>query len=130
MKCMIRDNTSIGGKFNNSAFSRALLQYRNTKDRDTGKSPAEFLLGRQLRDYLLIPRKNLVGRDWKNLRKQREGTLAVRGARLKEQWSQNVKTLKPLSPGDTVYIQNQTGNNPLQWDKTGVVLESRGNDSL
>ena len=67
MKCMIRDNTSIGGKFNNSAFSRAFLQYWNTRDRDTGKSPAEFLLGRQLRDYLPIPRENLVGGTGRSL---------------------------------------------------------------
>ena len=47
---------------------------------------------------------------------------------MKEQWSQNVRTLKPLHPGDTLYIQNQTGNNPLRWNKTGVVLMSEGYD--
>ena len=128
VKRMIRDNTTLGGKFNNSKFSRALLQYRNTKDRDTGKSPAEFLLGRRLRDFMPIPKENLVGSEWKNLARQREIALSARGVQLKEQWSQNVRTLKPLIPGDTVFIQNQTGNNPLRWDKTGVVLEAKGYD--
>ena len=128
IKRMIRDNTTLGGKFDIAKFSRALLQYRNTKDRDTGKSPAEFLLGRRLRDFIPVPKENLVGTAWRKLAKHRELALADRGAQLKEQWSQNVKTLKPLSPGDTVFIQNQTGNSPLRWDKTGVVLEAKGYD--
>ena len=35
MKRLIRDNVTMTGKLDTVKFSRALLQYRNTKDRDT-----------------------------------------------------------------------------------------------
>ena len=40
------------------------------------------------------------------------------------QWSEHTKSLPPLQPGTHVYLQNQTGNRPKHWDKTGVVAES------
>ena len=42
MKRLIRDNVNLDDSLNNVNFSRAILQYRNTKDRDTRKSPAKF----------------------------------------------------------------------------------------
>ena len=36
MKRLIRDNVNLDGSLHNANFSRAILQYRNTKDRDTG----------------------------------------------------------------------------------------------
>ena len=109
-------------------FSRALLMYRNTKDKDTGVSPAEFLLGRQLRDFLPVSKEKILGQKWNDLAKQREEALADRGARLKERWSQNVKALPKLQCGDKVIIQNQLGNRPRQWHKTGVVYRFKGYD--
>ena len=31
--------------------------------------------------------------------------------------------LKPLAVGDQVHIQNQYGNHPTRWDKTGIVMQ-------
>ena len=39
-----------------------------------------------------------------------------------------VRQLPPLLLGDSVFVQNQTGNSPKRWDKRGVVVESEGND--
>jgi len=39
--------------------------------------------------------------------------------------TEHTKRLLPLSIGDNVRIQNQTSPHPLQWDKTGVVIEVR-----
>ena len=36
-----------------------------------------------------------------------------------------IAPLPPLTIGDCVMIQNQTGPNPTKWDKTGVVVEVR-----
>ena len=35
MKWIIRDNVTMTGKLDTAKFFRALLQYRNTRDRDT-----------------------------------------------------------------------------------------------
>ena len=42
-----------------------------------------------------------------------------------ERWSEHTKSLTPLKVGDMVRIQNQTGNFPTKWDKTGCVVEVR-----
>ena len=39
------------------------------------------------------------------------------------------KQLTPLLEGDTVSVQDQTGNSPRRWSKTGQVLEFLENDS-
>ena len=77
MKRLIRDNVTITGKLDTIKFSCALLQYRNTKDRDTGKSPAEFLLGRTLRDFLPRSKEQLMNSTWHRLADQREAALII-----------------------------------------------------
>ena len=42
-----------------------------------------------------------------------------------EKWSEHTKRLPPLIIGDHVRIQNQTGQHPTRWDKTGSVIEVR-----
>ena len=127
-KRMIRDNVTLLGKADTPEFSRALLQYRNTKDRDTGISPAEFMLGRQLRDFLPTSKQKILGQKWIDLGKQQERALADRGCRLKERWSTHAKELPELKQGDRVLIQNQLGNRPRQWHKTGTVFKVNGFD--
>ena len=51
-KRLILDNVQGDGRLDSVRLTRALLQYRNTPDRASGMSPAELLLGRQLRDFL------------------------------------------------------------------------------
>ena len=41
-----------------------------------------------------------------------------------ERWTEHTRFLPPLSVGDHVRIQNQVGNHPNKWDKTGVVVEA------
>ena len=62
MNRLIRDNINLDGSLDYTKFSRAILQYRNTRDRDTGKPSAKFLMGRQLRDFLPKPKEKLVGK--------------------------------------------------------------------
>ena len=128
MKRLVRDNLSLTGNLETVKLSRALLQYRNTRDRDIGKSPAEMLMGRQLRDFLPRAKEQLIGPAWQLLAQQREQALAERGAKLKERLTQNTKTLKPLHSGERVAIQNQVGNFPRRWDRTGTILEPNGFD--
>ena len=54
--------------------------------------------------------------------------MAQRHLRAREALTEHTKLFPPLSLGSKVLIQNQTGNNPRRWDKTGVIVESRGHD--
>ncbi|GFN83355.1 transcription factor iiib 90 kda subunit [Plakobranchus ocellatus] len=42
-----------------------------------------------------------------------------------ERLSANIRVLPPLTIGDCVRIQNQTGPHPTKWDKAGIVIEVR-----
>ena len=51
VKRMIVDHTGPNGDLNTDAFQQAVLQYRNTPDRDTKLSPAQCVFGRPIRAY-------------------------------------------------------------------------------
>ena len=55
----------------------------------------------------------------------REAALRNRHMKDAERWSEHTKRLPPLTVGNHVRIQNQTGPYPTKWDKTGVVIEVR-----
>jgi hypothetical protein len=44
--------------------------------------------------------------------------------------SHRTKALNDLEIGTAVAIQNQTGNNPTKWDKTGIVIENKPNSKV
>ena len=96
---MLHDNVSSTGELNKAKFSRALLRLRNTPDRDTKKSPAMALYGRELRDFLPRPGSALMGDLWIKLADARETTLARRCRALKDFWSVHTRALVPLRWG-------------------------------
>lgn len=124
MKRLIADNTGPGGSLNTDKVLRALLQYRNTPDPDTGLSPAEVVFGRQIRDFTpVLPGKYRPRDEWQRTLQKREEALSKRHFRDHERWSEHTQNLPPLKVGDHVYIQNQAGNHARRWDKSGVIVE-------
>ena len=51
-KRLLRDSVRPSGDIDTASLVRGLLQLRNTPDQDTGLSPAQLLLGRNLCDFL------------------------------------------------------------------------------
>ena len=129
VKRMMIENTSPNGDLNNDAFQRAMLQYRNTPDRDTRLSPAMCIYGRHIRDFIpILPQKYRPNNIWTDTLTAREEALRNRHMRTQEKLSEHTRRLPPLKVGDHVRIQNQTGPYPLKWDKTGIVIEVRQYD--
>ena len=128
-KRMLRANVSPNGDLNNDSFLRALLQLRNTPDPDCGMSPAEVVFGRPLRDAFSFVNRlakysnHFVRRTWRETWKTKKDALRLRVGRNSVALQKNSHPLPALSCGDRVFIQNQTGNYPLKWDKVGTIME-------
>ena len=60
---------------------------------------------------------------------KREDALAKRHVRMENWLQRGTKQLKALKVGDSVSIQDQTGNTPKRWSKTGKVIECPEHDS-
>ena len=130
-KRIIRDAVKPNGELDTITLIKGLLAMRNTPDRDIGMSPAQMLLGRDLRDFLpgTKPKPHMISHTdmrekWQQVAEWRELALAPRTAKLNEKLKQGSKELPPLKIGDHVMMQNQLGNKPKRWDKRGVVVQA------
>ena len=124
LKRMIRENLTSQGTLNSDKFSAAMLTYRNTPCRDTKLSPAQIIFGHQLRDFIPVkPGQFKPRQEWILTYEAREKALSKRHLLKQEVLTEHSKELPPLKVGDVVSIQNQRGNNPLKWDRSGVVVE-------
>ena len=109
MKRILTDNTGPGGTLDNDKVVRAILQYRNTPDPETGMSPAEVIFGRQIRDFTpVLPGCYKPRDEWRRTMQMREEVLRRRHVRDHERWSEHTQRLPPLKAGDHVFIQNIT----------------------
>ena len=126
MKRTIKGNCSNSGSLDVDAFHRAILSYRNTPDDITKVSPAMAVFGREIRDGLpILPGKYNPHNTWKELLDHREKAMAKRHVQGHEAWSEHTRRLPSLTEGDCVQIQNQSGNNPRRWERTGRVIECK-----
>ena len=123
-KRLLMGNMQASGGLDSDRFARALLQYRNTPLPGLNASPAQLLYGRNLRDHMpSIPDLLQIRKEWITLAEDRERALAKRHLISMERYNSHAKPLPPLQVGDPVSVQNQTGNCPRRWDKTGRIAE-------
>ena len=128
-KRMIMENTGPQGDVDIPAFQRAMLTYRNTPTPLDKRSPAEIVFGRQIRDFVpVMPGKYEPCDTWTDTAANREKALMERHAKEVEALLPHTKKMPPLKVGNRVRVQNQTGNAPRRWDKSGQVVEVRQND--
>ena len=135
VKRLLRLNTGPNGSLDNDKFLRAMLQLRNTPDPDCKLSPAQVMFGRPLRDaFSFINRLEKFSNPnirptWREAWEEKEAALRQRFHRTSEALSRHSRPLPPLTVGDRCYVQNQTGNFPKRWDRSGTVVECLGHDS-
>jgi hypothetical protein len=65
-----------------------------------------------------------MGDMWTNLVDARKPAQTRRAKHSLKKWSETTRALTPLKDGDTVLLQNQSGNHPLCWDKMGTIVKS------
>ena len=122
-KRLLEENMGVDGSIDNDNVVRALLQLRNTPDKDCKMSPAEVLFGRTLKDSLPLLDKSMsvfespqIHPNWHEAWEAKEMAIRTRMVKTCERLEQSSKELSPLREGDTVLIQNQNGPNP-DWGK-------------
>ena len=126
---MLRENHNPSGGLDSDRFLIALLTYRNTPDRDTGRSPAQIIFGHPIKDFFPVRPQNFRPRpEWFLTAEQREIALARRHAKQGAVLTEHTKVLRSLSMSDIVLVQNQAGRRGKKWDKTGVVIEVLDHD--
>ena len=98
---------------NYDCFLRAILQLRNTPDPDCGISPAEVVFGLPLRDAFSFVNRlkkfsnRYVWCTWRETWMAKKDALRLRAGRNNGALSKATRPLRPLSCGDSVFIQNQ-----------------------
>ena len=113
-KRLLEDNVGPNGELNTDKVLCALLQQRNTPDRDCLLSPADILFGRQLRDGLpqldkskMIHKNAQLHEQWHQGWAAKESAIRSRLVRSCERLEANSRELEPLREGDSVFVQNQ-----------------------
>ena len=76
----------------------------------------------------VIPGKYLPHDTWRDKLRAREDALCKRHIKTNEYWSEHTRRMPALTVGDYVRIQNQTGQHPNKWDRTGTVVEVKQHD--
>ena len=123
-------NPGPTGSLNHDRFLHAMLQLQNTPDPDCNRSPAQ-IFGRPLRDTLSFVNKlekfsNPDIHLWCQAWAAKEEALRTRLTCTTESLTTHSRLLRPLTIGERVYIQNQTGTHPTKWDQSETVVESPG----
>jgi hypothetical protein len=133
-KRLLRSNVGPNGSLDNDKLLRALLQMRNTPDPDCNLSPAQIIFGRPIRDSLSFVNRlekytnPHIRPIWREAWTAKESALRTRFTRTSETLNEHAKPLMPLKIGDKCFIQNQTGNNPNKWHRTGTIVDSTHHD--
>ena len=133
-KRLLRSNIGPNGTLDSDKLLRALLQSRNTPDPDCSLSPAQIIFGRPLRDSLsFINRLEKFSNPhvrsvWRDAWAQKESALRTRFAKSSETLSAHSKSLQPIDIGEKCFVQNQTGNCPNKWERTGTIMEKLDHD--
>ena len=122
-KRIISNNIGHKGTINNDAVTRALLLYRNTPLRDVEASPAQLLMGRNLRDFVPAPPSGYtVSRKWIHLLRKREQSITNNVEKVTK-LNPERQNLSQLTVGTEVWCQNGKTN---KWDKGGIIVELCG----
>ena len=124
-KKLVVNNTASDGSLNTDKFMRASLAYRNSVIYpETGKTIAQILLGRHLRDVLpQVSSFYQLKKEFLVKKEEREDLAAKMNKKMKKFFNKGSKTLPELAVGDKVCIQNHTTIRTTSHYSTGVITQ-------
>ena len=123
-KRILMNNCDRNGDVDNDRMARALLQYRNTPLQGLNLSPAQILYGRNLNDCMPTLQESMnVREEWRIAADDRERAMRKRHVKSIETYDERTKELPELQEEECVAVQNQDGNHPNRWDRTGKIVE-------
>ena len=126
VKRILRGNLGERGSLDCDEVARALLNYRNTPDRDLGRSPAQIIFGRSVKDTMPMEKgRYKPSQEWLLQLDERERLLGKRHANAGTKWREHTRA--ELKVGTRVQVQNQTGPRGKKWDRSGTIVEVKGN---
>ena len=129
IKRLLRSNIGPGGSLNNDRFLQAILQHRNTPGPLSGVSPSEILFGRPIKDKFSFTTKLLkfsnsaYQRNWREAWARKERAIRSRYRKSIPRLNFNSRIIPPLKAGDRCLIQNQHGNYPRKWERSGTITK-------
>ena len=130
-KRLLMENMDSQGDLDTDTFGRAMLEYRNTPNPETRLSPAQVVFGRNVRDFIpVLPYKYEPRQEWSLLQEDRERAFARKLYNDGTKLAMGTRKMPPLSVGDKVLVQNQTGRAPTKWDKSGVIVECKPHNQV
>jgi transposase InsO family protein len=105
-------------KLDQDPWVQGVLQHRNTPG-PCGRTPAEILYGRPVRDMLPAHRRNFAA-EWQTSADEAEVAAARRQDRVEELYNSRATDLPALQAGNKVAIQDQETK---RWDRYGEIVE-------
>ena len=105
------------GRIDSEAFLQGLLEWRNTP-KAHGMSPSEIVFGHPLRSLVPAHHESYSSK-WKDIMDRRESAAEEEGRKVKRQYDQHARKLKPFKIGAPVRIQNPDSKH---WDKCGIII--------
>ena len=126
MKRILTDNVGHGMKLNGKKAAVALMEYKQTPIRETGRTPAKMMLGRELRDLIQVkdtldPGRYLIQETYQLKSEDRERAYAAKYLKENDRWAEHTKQQTPLNVGDPVFCQSMRGKDIGKWTTTGTI---------
>lgn len=134
-KRLLMDKVNYNGDLDNEKMVWALLIQRNTPDPGCNLSPAKVLFGYPLRDTLPLIHKDVDTFHNNQFANHSREAWSLKEQLLKTQYVKSLENLAdhshplpPLTIGYNIFIQNQTGQFPIHWDRSETVVNVKGHD--
>jgi hypothetical protein len=112
-----------------TSFFAQCCNYATLQTPGCNLSPAQIVFGKPIRDVFAFMNRLEkfnnpdIRLTWREAWHEKEMALRTRFVKSSESLNVHARHLSPLIVGDRCFVQNQMGNMPKKWDRSGTVVE-------